>query len=342
LNSKILTIMVPCYNSAPFMGKCIESLVPGGEDVEILVIDDGSPTDNTWEIASDYEKRYPGIIRAIHQENGGYGEAVNTGMREAVGTYFCIMDADDSANTKALLKIINRLKSLEKAGTPADLFLVNYIYKKEGTKNVRMGLKGAFETDKLLTWEETGRFALTQYLMIHNLIYRKEVLDKTGLKLPSHVCYSDNLIVMCPLQHVKSIYYMDVDYYYYTIGRPDQSVNESVQIKQLDQQLFITRLVIDSFSEMDHKKLPRKLYNYMVRNLALVLSTTSTFLYLRNAPGDIEEKKAIWDYAKEKCPDSYGRLRHRFVSRWVNIPGSIGRKISIWGYNFTNNTLNFR
>ena len=342
MNSKILTIMVPCYNSALFMGKCIESLVPGGKDLEILVIDDGSPSDNTWDIAREYEERYPSIIRAIHQENGGYGEAVNTGMREATGTYFCIMDADDCANTKALLKIINRLKALEQAETPADLFLVNYIYKKEGTKNVRMNLRGAFEADKLLTWDQMGRFALTQYLMIHNLIYRKSILDMTNLKLPSHVCYSDNLIVMCPLQYVKTIYYMDVDYYYYTIGRPGQSVNESVQIKQLDQQIFITRLVIDKFAEIDHKKLPKKLYSYMVRNLALVLSTTSTFLYLRNAPGDVEEKKAIWKYAKEKCPDAYGRIKRRFVSVWVNFPGSFGRKVSVWGYNFTNKMLNFR
>ena len=62
--------------------KCIESLLTGGEDVEILVVDDGSK-DRTAEIADAYAEKYPTIVRAIHQENGGHGEAVNAGIRKA-------------------------------------------------------------------------------------------------------------------------------------------------------------------------------------------------------------------------------------------------------------------
>ena len=71
---KILSVAIPCYNSEKYMEKCIESLLPGGEDVEILIVDDGSK-DRTAEIADAYEKKYPGIVKAIHQENGGHGEA---------------------------------------------------------------------------------------------------------------------------------------------------------------------------------------------------------------------------------------------------------------------------
>ena len=73
---KLLTFAIPCYNSQDYMEHCIDSILPGGEDIEILIIDDGSK-DRTAEIADDYERRYPGIVRAIHQENGGHGEAVN-------------------------------------------------------------------------------------------------------------------------------------------------------------------------------------------------------------------------------------------------------------------------
>lgn len=73
---KILSIAIPCYNSAAYMRRCIDSLLSGGEDVEILIVDDGSTKDNTAEIADEYEKNYPGIVKAIHQENGGHGEAV--------------------------------------------------------------------------------------------------------------------------------------------------------------------------------------------------------------------------------------------------------------------------
>lgn len=77
---KLLSFAVPCYNSEAYMEKCIESLLPGGKDVEILIVDDGS-SDRTAEIADAYAERYPGIIRAIHQPNGGHGAAVNTGLK---------------------------------------------------------------------------------------------------------------------------------------------------------------------------------------------------------------------------------------------------------------------
>ena len=91
---KILSVVVPCYNSAAYMRRCIESLLPGGDDLEILVIDDGS-TDDTLAIARDYERAYPGMVRAIHQENTGHGGAINTGLRHATGAYFKVVDSDD-------------------------------------------------------------------------------------------------------------------------------------------------------------------------------------------------------------------------------------------------------
>ena len=97
---KLLTIAIPCYNSQDYMRKCVDSLLIGGDDVEILIINDGS-RDRTAEIANEYEKNYPGIIRAIHKENGGHGSAVNAGMREARGLYFKVVDSDDWVNEMA-------------------------------------------------------------------------------------------------------------------------------------------------------------------------------------------------------------------------------------------------
>ena len=92
---KLLSIAVPCYNSAAYMEHCIESLLKGGEEVEIIIVDDGSTKDNTAEIADRYAKQYPSIIKAVHQENGGHGEAVNTGLKNATGLYFKVVDSDD-------------------------------------------------------------------------------------------------------------------------------------------------------------------------------------------------------------------------------------------------------
>ena len=71
---KILTIAIPSYNSMDYMRNCIESLLPGGEDVEILIVDDGSK-DETPAIADEYEAKYPGIIRACPKRIGREGGA---------------------------------------------------------------------------------------------------------------------------------------------------------------------------------------------------------------------------------------------------------------------------
>ena len=101
---KLLSIAIPCYNSAAYMENCIRSLLPGGDEVEILIVDDGSQKDNTGEIADRYEREYPGICRAIHQENGGHGAAVNAGLREATGIFFKVVDSDDWVNKQAYVR----------------------------------------------------------------------------------------------------------------------------------------------------------------------------------------------------------------------------------------------
>ena len=111
---KLLSVTIPCYNSQEYMEHAIESALIGGDDIEILIVDDGSK-DNTLEIAQKYEKQYPNIVRAIHKENGGHGSAVNTGIANAKGLYFKVLDSDDWFDKESLLKrIIKFLKFWEK------------------------------------------------------------------------------------------------------------------------------------------------------------------------------------------------------------------------------------
>ena len=91
---KLLSIAIPSYNSEGYLANCIESLLPGGEDVEILIINDGS-TDATAAIADEYAAKYPTIVKAVHKENGGHGSAVNMGIDKATGLYFKVVDSDD-------------------------------------------------------------------------------------------------------------------------------------------------------------------------------------------------------------------------------------------------------
>ncbi len=83
---KLITFAVPCYNSAAYMDKCIQSILTGGDDIEIILVDDGSTKDDTPAICDRYAEQYPDIVRVIHQENGGHGEGVNQGLRNARGS----------------------------------------------------------------------------------------------------------------------------------------------------------------------------------------------------------------------------------------------------------------
>ena len=106
---KTLSIVVPCYNSAAYMDRCVQSLLLGGSDVEIILVDDGSK-DKTPEKVDNYQARYSGIIKAVHQENGGHGQAVNTGIEHATGHYVRVVDSDDWLDGKAFPKVMEFLR----------------------------------------------------------------------------------------------------------------------------------------------------------------------------------------------------------------------------------------
>lgn len=129
---KLLSIAIPCYNSEAYMEKCIESLLKGGEDVEILVVNDGS-SDRTAEIADAYAEKYPTIIKAVHQENGGHGEAVNAGIRNATGLYFKVVDSDDWVNEEAYAKILHTLGELVRGPETVDMLITILFMRSRGS-----------------------------------------------------------------------------------------------------------------------------------------------------------------------------------------------------------------
>lgn len=134
---KLLSVTIPSYNSQDYMEHCIESLLPGGEDVEIIVVDDGS-TDRTAEIADAYAEKYPTIVKAVHQENGGHGEAVNAGIRNATGLYFKVVDSDDWVDGEAYQRVLDTLRDLSGGSAALDMLISNFVYEKEGAKRKKV------------------------------------------------------------------------------------------------------------------------------------------------------------------------------------------------------------
>lgn len=323
---KILTVTVPCYNSQDYMEKCVASLLPGGEDVEIIIVDDGS-TDGTAEIADRLEREHPSVIRVIHKENGGHGSAVNAGIEAATGVYFKVVDSDDWVREDSYLKIMIELRNMIGGHEVIDMVISNFVYEKEGAKRKKViAFKHALPEEETFTWDEVHHFSKTQYILMHSVIYRTKLLRECGLKLPEHTFYVDNLFVFVPLPYVKKMYYIDTNFYRYFIGRDDQSVHESVMIKRVDQQILVNKMMIDYITSV--RVCNKKTYKYMVKYLDIITTVSSIMLIRAETEEALEKKKDLWEYLKKKDKKLYFKLRHGLMGSTMNLPGRGGRQIS--------------
>lgn len=335
---KLLTITIPCYNSQDYMEKSICSALTGGDRVEIIIVDDGS-SDNTLQIAKKYEEKFPNIVRVIHQENGGHGEAVNTGIKNATGLYFKVVDSDDCLGRKALEKVLNLLEEMVAKDAGLDMLVSNFMYDKQGARHKKiMRYRSAMTPGKMLGWEDI-HFGRTQYLLMHSVIYRTKILRECGMELPKHTFYVDNIYVFQPLPYVKNIYYLDVCLYKYFIGRDDQSVNENIMIKRLDQQYRVTRIMLDIYnnSEINHPNIDAAMVHYF----DMMMCVSSILSILEGSKERLDDKERLWKDLKETNPLLYKKVRTSILGRTMNLPGKLGRKLSVIGYGITQKFFGF-
>ena len=339
---KLITFAVPCYNSADYMERCVDSLLEGGDDIEIILVDDGSTKDDTPAICDRYAAEYPDIVRAIHQENGGHGEGVNQGIRNARGLYYKVVDSDDWLDTEALQVVLNKLREAARWPKPLDLFIANYVYEhvEDNTRKV-MRYRNVFPQDRVFTWDEVGRFRPSQYLLMHSVIYRTQLLRDCGLELPKHTFYVDNIFVYQPLPFVKTLYYMDLDLYRYFIGRADQSVNESVMAGRIDQQVRVTKQMIAAHDVMAIKATQPRLGRYMLSYLSMMMSISSIFSVIANTPQSLGLRTELWEYLRQKNAALYRRCRYKATNVGTNIPGYQGRKLSVGLYRLARKIYKF-
>ena len=335
---KYISFAIPSYNSEEYMHNAIESILKGGEDVEIIVVNDGSK-DRTSEIAKSYAEKYPTIVKAVDKENGGHGDAVNTGLKHATGLYFKVVDSDDWVDPVAYERILNTLREFAGSETNLDMLLANYVYEKEGIKHKKVMRQKGFPQDKVFTWSDIPHFFKGHYILMHSVIYRTKLLRECGLELPKHTFYVDNIYVFNPLPSVNKMYYMDVDFYRYFIGRDDQSVNETVMIRRIDQQMKVNRLMVEKFSSwtIENKQLYKYLYNYVE-----IITAVSTVMCIIDGSEELLQKRAdLWKYIKETDVKLYKKLRYGIFGIALNLPGKAGRKLGVTAYHIAQKVVGF-
>lgn len=338
---KLLSVAVPCYNSQNYMNKCIDSILSGGNDIEIIIINDGS-TDDTAKIADEYQRKYPDIIKVIHQENGGHGEGVNQGVLNSTGLYFKVVDSDDWLDEDALREFLKRIKSDMSEDSLPDMYICNYVYEHSADNSTyTMSYKNRFPNKRIFGWDDMNKFGPTQYLMMHSVAYRTKFLQKNYIMLPKHTFYVDNLYMYRPLPYAKTISYIDLDLYRYFIGREDQSITEKSMISRLDQQFKVTEMMVESHKIENFKKSNKNLYTYMLHHLAIMMLINAAFSFLSDDKSKIDKFYKIWEDIKQNNPHLYKALKHKSLAMFTLLPGKAGRYIYIKFYRIAKHFIKF-
>ena len=315
---KLISFTVPRYNSQVYMKKCIDSLLTGGRDVEIIIVNDGSK-DGTLKLANEYKENYPDTVKVIDKENGGHGSGVNAGLKAAEGLYFKVVDSDDWLDTDALNELLGVIKLHLSEGRLPDLYVTNFIYDRvyDGTKHVSSYEK-KMPQGKIFGWDGVKKFRFSHMMLMHALLYKRENLLKSGTRLPEHTFYVDNIFAYKPLPFMQTVYYLNVDLYHYFIGRADQSVNRKNIIARYEQQLLVMREMTDAYSWDEIKKMPKGLKNYMWHSLEVIMMTTLFFTCAEYSKERKENLKALWRHIKERDKKLYKKLRHGSYATAVN------------------------
>jgi len=305
------------------MRHIIDNLVAVGEDIEVIIVNDGSK-DDTGKIADEYEKKYPTIVKAIQKENGGHGSGVMAGIRNGTGLYYKVVDSDDWVETKDVITMLDLIKKHLEEKEEVDLYISNYVYEHASDNtSYQMHYRQCLPVDKIFTWDDMKHVKLSTIFLMHSLMFRLDVLKESKMELPNHTFYVDDIYAYIPLPYVKKIYYNDLDFYHYFIGRADQSINFGTMCKRFDQQMRVFEIIFNEFSLEKLKTFPKPLYKYMFKWVMTIMAiTVMTIIGTKeDKPMRKVEYKKFLKRLKAADKKLYNKVRHRsLLSLVLNIP----------------------
>ena len=249
------------------------------------------------------------------------------------------MDSDDWVDEDTFTAVLSKLKLFVSTGQTVDLLVSNYVYNKVGEEKRSINYKSAFRENKLLTWDKVGRFHVWEYMLMHAMTYRRQVILDSGLEMPLHTFYVDNLYATVPLTKVKTIYYMNVDLYQYFIGREDQSIQEKTMIRRIDQQLRVNKLMMEQvdLEHIENKRQQETILNYH----EIITAVSSILLIISGTPEHLKMKDELWEYIRTEHPWEYEQLRYKPAGRLLHLPGKAGRNIDKGLYKILNKIFHF-
>lgn len=304
-------------------------MLKGGEEVEIIIVNDGSK-DHTLEIARRYEKEYPSIVKVIDKENGGHGSTINAALEVATGLYFKCVDADDWLDEDALHSLLNTIKQKEEKGESPDLYLADFVYEnvEEGIQHIGTLKKYFKKIGETIGWNDIKVLSYTDYIMMHMLVYRLDILKKSKLHLPEHTFYVDNIYVYEPLFYVNTLCYLPISLYRYSVGRSDQSVSVQNADKNYAHQFRVFEKAMLRYTKEDLDTLSKKHRKQMIHAFITIVSLTQHYATIGDYKKKYAEYKELVKKFKKENPSLYRLVRYRTpLAFYFNLPFFIKRPV---------------
>lgn len=228
MNNKVLSIIIPTYNMERYLGACLDSLlITGLQRIEVIIVNDGS-IDSSHSIAASYEERYPNVFRVIDKENGNYGSCINRGLKEAVGKYVKVLDADDSFDTANFCEFVDFLDSVD-----ADLILSDYVeVDEQGSVTGKHDYD--FPEDVELKFKDICSTDTFKNMQMHAVTYRRQMLVDMGYVQSEGVSYTDQQWIFIPMVRVRSVRRFGKCVYRYLLGRVGQTMDPAIKRKHMN------------------------------------------------------------------------------------------------------------
>lgn len=320
--NKVLSVLVPIYNTEKYLKRCIESLLNESiiDDLEIILVSDGSK-DSSIEIMKYYKSKFPNSVVLIDKENGGHGSTINKGLEIATGKYFRVLDSDDWVDSKEFVSFVKKLKNED-----VDLVVTNYrqehIYSEKSINYEYKKLK----SDKLYEFNKFNLDDLCgEYFVMATSTYKLSILKDSGLNLLEKTFYVDMQYNLVGISKVKTFKFYDLDIYRYFIGRKDQSMNlNSFVNHKLDHEKVMKYLVdfySDNFAKMSNNM---KMYCEMVLRYMLYTHYTIFCLYDNNHADAYKKIKLFDNYLKERNErlyeiSNFGLIKYNRKFKFIGV-----------------------
>ena len=315
--SKILSFIIPSYNSENFLHKCLASFICDevNDSIEVIVVNDGSK-DGTAQVAETYCEKNPSVFRLINQENKGHGGALNTGLFAATGKYLKVIDADDWIETANLPELIKTLQDVESDVVLCHHYTINVSnseVKKWKSYPEKFGVPYTL-SHIMDNWKQFDRS-----LTFHGIIYKNDFYKENSIQLSEHVFYEDYEYATIPCCYAKSITPLDMFLYHYRIGDVNQSVSDENQLKRISHIETVLARLADEYknsARMDEQG--RRYFAMKVQSLLLSYITTVMLVEKDKKKGRLMGD-AMMERFKSELPETYELAKKQYkIFRMMN------------------------